>query len=113
MKTPNLTQTQKDQILHGQPATKVSVRARPCSSVSARPGLSKVLLSMRSEYRTELKILARAQRKLHRDYERHERSVIKQMAVLQRSIQKGRRATDREIQRINKRRAILEGRLSS
>lgn len=70
-------------------------------------------MNMKKEYRAELKALARAQKKLHRDYVLHERNTLKQIAALQRSIKKGEHATNKEIQRINKRRAILEGRINS
>lgn len=70
-------------------------------------------MNMRKEYREELRLLNRSDRKLRSD-------LIKQLADLGRQTRqimlaenKARRSTTKQLQRIDRRRAILLGRLAS
>jgi hypothetical protein len=69
-------------------------------------------MNMNKEYRAELKQLRKTEKKLNSDYKKLIRETTRQMAALNRSGQRGRMATHRELARIQKRRAILEGRLA-
>lgn len=68
-------------------------------------------MNMNKEYRAELKQLAKTEKKIKQDYKKLTRDTTRAMAELNRSTQRGRVATNRELARIEKRRAILQGRL--
>jgi len=68
-------------------------------------------MTMKREWRTELKRLGQSERKLHCDYGAHERNCRAQIRSLEKQIARGWRAVARELGRIEKRRAILQGRL--
>lgn len=69
-------------------------------------------MNMTKPYRAELKALKQAKKKVQRDYHRAIASfeTIKRLAT--RDAQKATRTVHKEIARIDKRIAILEGRLS-
>lgn len=70
-------------------------------------------MNMKKVYRQELKMLARAERKLNRDYYRFCNAEGRKIAAIKRNINRGFKATEREIVRIQTRIDILNGRLSS
>ena len=70
-------------------------------------------MNMLPQYRQELRQLARARRNITRDYTAQKQSCERQLKHLRLSLQRGRRASTRELTRIDRRIAILEGRLSS
>lgn len=70
-------------------------------------------MNMKKEYRLELRQLARAERKLNRDCDVAVRTFNRQIKRLRLAIKRGYRATERELDSIARRRAILEGRLAS
>lgn len=68
-------------------------------------------MNMNKEYRAEIKILNGAERKIRRELSAHTKATVKQIRLLERNSVRAEKRCDRELQRINKRRAILEGRL--
>ena len=70
-------------------------------------------MNMKKAYRQELKMLDRAARKINRDFLRFCNAEGKKIAAIKRNIYRGTKATERELARIDTRRAILNGRLSS
>jgi 1,6-anhydro-N-acetylmuramate kinase len=70
------------------------------------------IMNMKKEYREELKTLRRAERHISRDLNECRRECESTIALAKKTMLRAQRATAREFQRINRRRAILEGRLS-
>ncbi|HWX18763.1 MAG TPA: hypothetical protein VN578_02545 [Candidatus Binatia bacterium] len=70
-------------------------------------------MNMKKQYRAELATLARSERKITRDYQQYNRAITKQIRALTRVLLRGERLTACEMTRIQRRRAILEGRLNS
>lgn len=68
--------------------------------------------NMKTEYRSELKTLRANERKVRRDGRNAVRDYRRAKAKLDRDYMRGDRATGKALDRIAKRKAILEGRLS-
>ena len=69
-------------------------------------------MDMRKEYRRELKQLERAEKKLWRDLEKFAVVVMRQSAKLRRAVEGAEARTEKEVKRLERRRAILRGRLN-
>lgn len=69
-------------------------------------------MNMNKEYLAELDQLQKAERKLVRDLRIARRLADQATKRLQRDVARAQKATDRDLEKINRRRAILEGRLS-
>ena len=69
-------------------------------------------MNMQKEYRAELRVMKKAEGKINRDVRTLERNTAKAIAVMNRTLERGRKAANKELGRIHQRRAILEGRLS-
>lgn len=70
-------------------------------------------MNMKKEYRAELRQLAKVERKITGDYNRHHLSVAHQIKQLEKSLSRALKATNREHGRIIYRRGILQARLNS
>lgn len=69
-------------------------------------------VNMTRQYRDELKTLNQNGRKLKRDWQHFKRDAEGQLKRIAKLLQRGGKATAKELQRIEKRQAILLGRLS-
>lgn len=74
---------------------------------------------MRKEYRKELKQLSQAEKKLWRDFGQFEKQIMAGCRAQEKArkkwkagLNRAKRRTVKEIERLDKRRAILEGRMS-
>ena len=70
-------------------------------------------MNMKMSYRAELRALNCAERKIEREHRRACRDCEREVGRLTRSLRKGELAKGRALKHIERRRAILEGRLSS
>ncbi len=68
---------------------------------------------MKNQYHSELCALARSERALLRNHQRDQTACDRQIAALKRDLERGHRATQRELEIINKRAAVLKARLAS
>jgi hypothetical protein len=69
-------------------------------------------MNMNKEYRRELRQLNKVARKIGLDWRRFFATNQKAILKIQRDTARGRKATERELNRISRRQAILEGRLA-
>ena len=67
---------------------------------------------MKAEYRRELRHLGKVRKKLVRDYNRFDKDFQRARAKLMKALERGHRARERELERVEQRMAILEGRLA-
>lgn len=69
-------------------------------------------MSMNQEYRRELRQLAKTEKKILSQYEQHKALCAKQSVAAMRSCQRAAKLVTKEVYRIQRRRMILQGRLS-
>jgi hypothetical protein len=69
-------------------------------------------MNMNPEYRAELRQLSKARKKVLSDYKQLYRDTDRQISALIKRRGKGLRTSTREVHRIDRRIAILEGRMS-
>lgn len=69
-------------------------------------------MNMKKEYRRELKQIQKCELKLWLDLRRYEQGLDRQVGKIMAEKQRARKRTQREADRLEKRRKILEGRLS-
>jgi len=70
------------------------------------------IMNMKKEYREELKQLRRAERHLNAELNQCRRACESTIVFAKKTMLRAQQRAAREFQRINRRRAILEGRLS-
>ncbi len=69
-------------------------------------------MKMTKPWRDELRTLARAEKKLRRDYSAQSTALDREAATIQNRLNKAYQGVIKELHKIQRRRAILEGRLS-
>ena len=67
---------------------------------------------MTKEIRKELRDLKQQQREIHRGFQYASNVTLREIARLKKSLKREERLADKKIDHINRRRSILEGRLS-
>lgn len=70
------------------------------------------MINMNKEYKQELKVLRKAKAKIAKDMAGATASAVKQVKAIYTSLGRGAKRCQKELARIEKREAILEGRLS-